>query len=161
MRNIQFITSGNTGSWSCFCSDHLGQTSGTVRAFTPLGLVVTLSGTQFRLANTTWTQGRADTAKGRCRSPQGSRCRRLVELRKKLTHWDYGRPDECVVKVSVPTIIPSVVRRERSMATAKPKSPTLATPSALSHTFPGFKSRWTCPCCARTHAHCSAPRLGR
>jgi len=31
-----------------------------------------------------------------------------------------------VVNVSVPTIIPSVVRRERSMATANPKSPILA-----------------------------------
>ncbi len=34
-----FYASPVSGSWSCFCSDHLGQTSGTVRVFTPLGLV--------------------------------------------------------------------------------------------------------------------------
>ncbi|MDA1129675.1 MAG: hypothetical protein O2913_13425, partial [Chloroflexi bacterium] len=33
-----FYASPVSGSWSCFCSDHLGPTSGTVQAFTPLGL---------------------------------------------------------------------------------------------------------------------------
>ena len=46
---------------------------------------------------------------------------------------------------TVPTIIPSVVRRDRSMATARPKSPILATASLVSQTLPGFKSRWTMP----------------
>ena len=32
-----FYASPVSGSWSCFCSDHLGQTSGTVRAFAALG----------------------------------------------------------------------------------------------------------------------------
>ena len=41
------------------------------------------------------------------------------------------------------TIIPSVVSLERSVATARPKSPILAVPSAVSQTLPGFRSRWT------------------
>ena len=38
-----FYASPVSGSWCCFCSDHLGQTSGTVRAFAPLGLVADLA----------------------------------------------------------------------------------------------------------------------
>ena len=32
-----FYASPISGSWSCFCSDHIGRSSGTVRAFAPLG----------------------------------------------------------------------------------------------------------------------------
>ena len=58
-----------------------------------------------------------------------------------------GCPYKCTggIYETVPTIMPSVVSRDRSMATAKPKSPILATPSPVSHTLPGFKSRWTMP----------------
>ena len=38
-----FYASPIPGSWCCFCCDHLGQTSGTVRAFAPLGLVADLA----------------------------------------------------------------------------------------------------------------------
>ena len=38
-----FYASPVSGSWCCFCSDHLGQTSGTVRAFAPLGFSVDLA----------------------------------------------------------------------------------------------------------------------
>ena len=38
-----FYASPVSGSWSCFCSDHLGQTSGTVRAFTLLGFAADLT----------------------------------------------------------------------------------------------------------------------
>ena len=46
---------------------------------------------------------------------------------------------------AVPTIMPSWVRRERSLATARPKSPILAVPSAVRSTLPGLRSRWTMP----------------
>ena len=35
--------------------------------------------------------------------------------------------------------------RDRSMSTARPKSPILATPFAVSQTFPGFRSRCAIP----------------
>ncbi len=38
-----FYASPISGSWSCFCSDHLGGTSGTVRAFASLGFVADLT----------------------------------------------------------------------------------------------------------------------
>ena len=38
-----FYASPISGSWSCFCSDHLGQASGTVQTFTALGLAADLS----------------------------------------------------------------------------------------------------------------------
>ena len=41
-----FYASPISGSWSCFCSDHLGQTSGTVRAFAPLGFSDDLTQTE-------------------------------------------------------------------------------------------------------------------
>ena len=38
-----FYASPVSGSWKCFCSDHLGQTAGTVRAFTALGFKADLT----------------------------------------------------------------------------------------------------------------------
>src|SRR5216117_1965743 len=64
---------------------------------------------------------------------------------------------------TVPTIMPSTVRRERSRATASPKSPSLAVPSAVSHTLLGFTSRWTtpqqCACWRAAHLVGYAERL--
>ena len=56
----------------------------------------------------------------------------------------------------MPTISPCSVSRERFSATASPKSPIFATPSAVSQTFPGLRSRCTIPCAcanARPRAH--------
>jgi hypothetical protein len=38
-----FYASPVSGSWCCFCSDHLGQASGTVQAFASLGLLADLT----------------------------------------------------------------------------------------------------------------------
>ena len=38
-----FYASPISGSWSCFCSDHVGQTSGSIRDFTALGFVADLT----------------------------------------------------------------------------------------------------------------------
>ena len=38
-----FYASPVSGSWCCFCSDHLGQASGTLRAFDPLKFNADLS----------------------------------------------------------------------------------------------------------------------
>ena len=46
---------------------------------------------------------------------------------------------------TVPTIMPAWVSRERSTATARPKSPIIARPSSASQTLPGLRSRWTMP----------------
>ncbi len=46
---------------------------------------------------------------------------------------------EPYINVIVPTIMPSVVRRDRSRAIARPKSPIWAMPSSVNHTLPGFK----------------------
>ena len=46
---------------------------------------------------------------------------------------------------TVPTIIPCCVSRERSSETARPKSPIFATPSEVSQTLPGLRSRCTMP----------------
>ena len=43
-----FYASPVSGSWSCFCSDHLGQISGTVRAFTALGFIADLTLSEIR-----------------------------------------------------------------------------------------------------------------
>ena len=62
---------------------------------------------------------------------------------------------------TVPTIMPACVSRDRSTATARPKSPILAVPSSVSHTLPGLRSRWTMPlpCANSRPRHVSSATL--
>ena len=78
-----FYTSPLSGSWSCFCSDHLGQTSGTVRAFAPLGFVadLTLSEINFQIGLDHLGPGEVRHREGVPASDRGSSCSADVAAR--------------------------------------------------------------------------------
>ena len=67
--NQSFYGSPVSGSWSCFCSDHLGQSSGTLRAFTALGLMaeLTLSEMQAEIGKHHLGSGEVRHSEGRLR----------------------------------------------------------------------------------------------
>ena len=91
-----FYVSPVSGSWTCFCSDHLGPTSGTVNAFASLGFRV-----EFSLAEMESQLGRDHLGPGEVRylkarpaqEGKGSRTRDVADtvLRKRPLHHKSDR----------------------------------------------------------------------